>query len=98
MKSMLLFAAACVFAVPATAADDGITVRVDYADLDLTNSADVVELQGRLETALESACGLDGAVAWDDKAVAASCVDDGMFKGKKIIARHRERALGELAH
>jgi UrcA family protein len=99
MKSILLFAAASLFAVPATAADadEGLTVRVDYADLDLTDPADVTELRGRLATVLQSACGLDTAESRYERELASSCVDDGMFKGRRVIERHREQALAAPA-
>jgi UrcA family protein len=65
-------------AAPATAQD--ATVHVSYADLDLTQPADLSTLKGRIEDAVKKVCNrvepriMSGQVAWE-QCKAASLAD-----------------------
>ncbi|RKF22560.1 UrcA family protein [Altericroceibacterium spongiae] len=51
-----VFAAACFAAIATPAAAAEVTVRVDVADLDLTNPADIAVVKGRIAEATDKAC------------------------------------------
>jgi len=89
--------AVCVAAAATPALAEGLTVKVSYADLDLTVDGDVAKLNGRLEQALEQACRADAAPNLSSSHAVEGCVADGMAKGAKVIADHRSRALAEVA-
>jgi len=87
-KLIPILAAVSLVGVPVSAGAEEVTVHVGYADLDLTKSDDVAELQGRLAAALRSAC----RRGFVEDSVARGCVEDGMSKGRKLIASAAEEA------
>ena len=93
LRSTLLAAWVAAAATPAVA--EGITVKVSYADLDLTNAGDVAKLNERLEQELEQACSGNAGPRLSYSRAVEGCVADGMEKGAKVIADHRSRALAE---
>lgn len=77
MKTTLaIFATALVIAAasPALAAVEKVEVRVSHADLDLSKPEDVAELRDRINTAIEKACTIEGALAAYSPKVDFQCV------------------------
>lgn len=85
--------AACLAGLASPALADRVTVRVGYADLDLTDPEDVDVLHDRLAAALRQACdrGLPNRPA--ALQVSEDCVASGLRNGEEVISEHRDRAL-----
>lgn len=88
-----MIAAVCLLGGVTSAHAEGVTVKVPHGDLDLTDTDDVAVLQDRLRTAIREACRDRGPRALAPGAEDSACVADGMDRGLKIIAEHREREL-----
>jgi UrcA family protein len=85
--------AACLAGLASPAVAERVTVRVGYADLDLTDPEHVDVLNDRLVAALREACdrGLPNSRA--ALQVKHDCVASGLRSGEEVIAEHRDRAL-----
>ena len=88
-----MIAAACLLGGATSAHAEGVTVTVPHGDLDLTSADDVAVLQDRLRAAIRDACRVLGNRGLTAGMEDSACVADGMGRGLKIIAEHRERAL-----
>ena len=86
-------AAACIAGLASPALAETVTVRVSYADLDLTHPEDVAVLHDRLATALRQACARGLPDMHAALQVSADCVSSGLRNGEDVIADHRDRAL-----
>ena len=90
------FVAAGIAGLASPALADQVTVRVSYADLDLTSPEDVAVLHDRLAAALRQACDRDLPNRHAALQVSADCVDNGLENGEKVISAHRDRALAAM--
>ena len=85
--------AACLAGLASPALADRVTVRVNYADLDLTDPEDVDVLHDRLAAALRQACDRGLPNSHTALQVTSDCVASGLRNGEEVISEHRERAL-----
>ena len=85
--------AACLAGLATPALADSVTVKVSYADLDLTDPADVDVLHDRLATALRQACNRGLPSIHAALQVSDDCVASGLKNGEQVISEHRDRAL-----
>ncbi len=59
LSAIALAAIATPAAVAAQAAEDVVTVRIDFADIDLSKSEDRAKLEARVEAELREACTIE---------------------------------------
>ncbi len=64
MRFTLPLVALAAFAVPAAAAQDIVTVRIGYGDVDVTTSEGRAALEARIDARLKKACTLEGTARY----------------------------------
>ena len=94
MKKFTLpfFAAVCLTAVATPALADEVTVRVDYADLDLSNPHDVSSLKRRIVARTEAACRKGAGSALFSAKSFTDCRNDGVSKAFRQLEQRRTLA------
>jgi UrcA family protein len=88
MRFLLPFAALVAVAAPAFAADEVVTVRINYGDVDVTTPEGRATIEARIDSHLRKACALEGAARY---AYGRTAVDN------KCVAEARVAALAEVA-
>ena len=82
-----LAALASPLAAAPQASEETVTVRISYADIDLSKAEDRAALEARIEAKLRKACTLDGTARY---AYGRAIVDE------KCLADARSAALAEV--
>ncbi len=87
MRFALPLIALVAIAAPAIAADDTVTVRIAYGDVDVTSTEGRAALEARIDAKLRKVCALEGAARYTHGRTA---IDD------KCVADARVAALAEV--
>ena len=87
MRFALPLIALVAIAAPAIAADDTVTVRIAYGDVDVTSTEGRAALEARIDAKLGKVCALEGAARYTHGRTA---IDD------KCVADARVAALAEV--
>jgi UrcA family protein len=87
MRFALPLIALVAIAAPAIAADNTVTVRIAYGDVDVTSTEGRTELEARIDAKLRKVCALEGAARYTHGRTA---IDD------KCVADARVAALAEV--
>lgn len=89
MRFTLPLIALAAFALPAAAADDIVTVRVGYGDVDVTTTEGRAALESRIEARLKKVCALEGAAryTYGRTAMDSKCLTEARAAAKAEIER-----------
>ncbi|MFO6446448.1 UrcA family protein [Erythrobacter sp. NE805] len=88
MRFLLPLLALATVAVPA-AAQETVTVRIGYGDVDVTTSEGRAVLEARIEARLKKACALEGAARYthSGKAIDSKCLTEARAAAKTELER-----------
>lgn len=84
---LIVIAAIAAPAVASPAAEETVTVRIAYGDVDVTSTEGRAALEARIDAKLRKACTLDGTARYTH---GRSAIDD------KCVAEGRTAALAEV--
>lgn len=78
MRFVLPLIALVAVAAPAIAAEDTVTVRIAYGDVDVTSTEGRAALEARIDAKLRKVCALEGAARYTHgrTAIDGKCVAD----------------------
>lgn len=101
---LIVLAAIAAPAVAAPAADDTVTVRIGYGDVDVTSAEGRAKLEARIATKLRKACAAEGAARYtygraviDDKCVADAKVA-ALAEVERVAAQEARRGRAVAAN
>jgi len=88
-----VLAAASLAGVSAPAAAAEVTFAISYADLDLSNPADVAVMKDRIDAAVARACGRASIASLYGSQAVMDCKADGKTKALELLDARRALAV-----